>query len=57
MVFFYAISKLVVPLVGKVRALFNGVFPEGEQGARGARGGRDLGKRQVPGLKRLPSHP
>ena len=36
----------------------SGVFPEGDkQGARGARGGRDLGKSQVPGLKRLPRHP
>ena len=26
-------------------------------GARGARGGRDLGKFQVPGLERLPRHP
>ena len=28
-----------------------------KQGARGARGGRDLGKGQVPGLERLPRHP
>ena len=35
-----------------------GVFPEGENRGRGARaGGRDLGKRQVPGLERLPRHP
>ena len=47
MVFFYAISKLVV---GKVRALFTGVFPEGENRGRRARAGADYwGKARSPG--------